>query len=81
MTINGCSSKSTIYCALFIIVLFSGWSFRPTSQPADEWLKIKLEGYAQGTTWQVTYYAQDSLLKKSEIDSILLVIGSSMSIL
>lgn len=42
--------------------------------------KIHLEGYAQGTTWLVTYYAQDSSVTKSQIDSIFFKIDSSLSL-
>ena len=42
--------------------------------------KIQLSGYAQGTTWHITYYAADSTVKKYSIDSILSVLDSSMSI-
>lgn len=42
--------------------------------------KIQLSGHAQGTTWHITYYASDSIVKKNVIDSILSVLDSSMSI-
>lgn len=42
--------------------------------------KIQLSGYAQGTTWHITYYAEDSIVRKSAIDSIFSVLDSSMSI-
>lgn len=42
--------------------------------------KIEIAGFAQGTSYHVTYYAPDSLVKKSQVDSILLVIDSSMSL-
>lgn len=40
----------------------------------------RLSGYAQGTTWQATYFAKDSIVHKSHVDSLLLVIDSSLSI-
>lgn len=40
----------------------------------------RITGFAQGTSWQVTYYAADSLVIKSQIDSILDQIDSSLSI-
>lgn len=42
--------------------------------------KIQLSGYAQGTTWHITYYAADSIVRKRSVDSILSVLDSSMSI-
>ena len=39
-----------------------------------------ITGLAQGTTYQVTYYATDSLATKAQVDSILSVIDSSLSI-
>ncbi len=39
-----------------------------------------LTGTAQGTTWQMTYYATDSIVTKRQIDSILDKIDSSLSI-
>lgn len=42
--------------------------------------EFKIYGYAQGTTYSVTYFAKDSLVSKGEIDSILAVIDSSMSL-
>jgi thiamine biosynthesis lipoprotein len=39
-----------------------------------------LAGLAQGTTYQLTYYAADSLVTKQQIDSILNKIDSSLSI-
>lgn len=50
---------------------------RPADRPPR---RIELSGYAQGTTWHAVYYAADMLVSKNEIDSILLVIDSSLSI-
>lgn len=40
----------------------------------------RISGHAQGTTYQVTYYATDSLVTKDQVDSLLAVIDSSLSI-
>ena len=48
--------------------------------PVNDIKKIEIAGYAQGTTYHVTYYAADSLVRKYQVDSILLVIDSSMSL-
>jgi thiamine biosynthesis lipoprotein len=39
-----------------------------------------ISGLAQGTTYQITFYAADSLVTKTQIDSILAAIDSSLSI-
>lgn len=53
----------------------------PTSPEINKGLKsYRLSGYAQGTTWQATYFAKDSIIHKSQVDSLLLVIDSSLSI-
>lgn len=42
--------------------------------------EFKISGYAQGTSYSITYYAEKDLVKKSNIDSILEVIDQSMSL-
>ncbi|WP_231465048.1 MULTISPECIES: FAD:protein FMN transferase [unclassified Pedobacter] len=42
--------------------------------------KYELNGIAQGTDYSIIYYATDSLVKKSDIDSLLNVIDLSMSL-
>ena len=51
-----------------------------TGKPSDQLTKYTLTGYAQGTDYLVTYYAADSCIVKSAIDSILNVIDRSMSL-
>lgn len=46
-------------------------------QPLQE---FKLNGFAQGTTYSISYFAADSLVAKRQIDSILNVIDLSMSL-
>lgn len=41
---------------------------------------FQLSGHAQGTTWHITYFHADSAVGKYDIDSILNVIDSSLSI-
>ena len=43
-------------------------------------LPIQMNGFAQGTTWHITYYAKDSIVRKGQVDSILNRIDSSLSI-
>ena len=40
----------------------------------------RLTGFAQGTSWHLTYYATDSILAQAAIDSILNKLDSSLSI-
>lgn len=42
--------------------------------------KVQINGSAQGTTYHITYYAKDSLVVKSQIDSLLSVIDHSLSL-
>jgi thiamine biosynthesis lipoprotein len=44
------------------------------------WKAYHLSGYAQGTTYHITYYATDSLVAQSEIDIKLAAIDSSFSL-
>ena len=46
----------------------------------QEFKKYHITGFAQGTTYAVTYYATDSIVLKSQIDSILNKIDSSVSL-
>jgi len=41
---------------------------------------IRISGYAQGTTYSVTYYATDSIVHQSQTDSLLNSIDSSFSL-
>ncbi|CAA9537750.1 MAG: FAD:protein FMN transferase, partial [uncultured Segetibacter sp.] len=61
---------------LFVISIIS-LSLK-TNQP--ESIRIEFSGLAQGTTWHLAYYATDTIVTKSQIDSIFLVIDSSLSI-
>ncbi|SFG65101.1 FAD:protein FMN transferase [Pedobacter insulae] len=42
--------------------------------------EFKINGYAQGTSYSITYYAQGEFVKKNNIDSIIQVIDQSMSL-
>ncbi len=42
--------------------------------------RYQLTGYAQGTTYAVTYYASEPMVSKASIDDVLAVIDSSMSL-
>ena len=55
---------------LFLLAGFTNKSFRG----------YYLSGYAQGTTYHITYYAADSLVAVAEIDSIMSSLDSSLSL-
>jgi FAD:protein FMN transferase len=66
----------TIFGTLpLLIVLIS-----PLKSSAQSLKRISISGYAQGTTWHLTYYAIDSSIVQQQIDSILQVIDSSVSL-
>lgn len=63
------------------IFCFAGMFFVCSQKPPDlSFIRVDLAGEAQGTTWHITYYGKDTLAKKRQIDSLLLVIDSSLSI-
>ena len=59
----------------FLVATFGLAAFAP-----PELKKYILFGQAQGTTYQVIYYATDSVITSREVDSILLKIDSSLSL-
>src|SRR5687767_15523364 len=60
----------------YIFITFLLFSFRPS----QIWHRYQLNGHAQGTTYAVTYFAADSVVLQHQLDSILSVIDSSMSL-
>ncbi|WP_225869648.1 FAD:protein FMN transferase [Pedobacter psychroterrae] len=46
----------------------------------EEQRQYVIQGYAQGTDYTIKYFAADSVVSKAEIDSILVLIDSSMSL-
>lgn len=66
--------------AWYISPLFLFFFISAPRKVDDDFLKIQLNGLAQGTTWHITYFAADSLVKKEQVDSILIRIDSSLSI-
>lgn len=63
---------------LFLIFLLFSFSFSFTE--TSTFKKIQIDGLAQGTTYHIIYYATDSLVGKSQVDSILARIDSSLSL-
>ncbi|HMR93367.1 MAG TPA: FAD:protein FMN transferase [Chitinophagaceae bacterium] len=66
------------YTPLLLTALFALLTIAFAPAPALK--KIELSGKAQGTTYHITYYAADSVVKKQEVDSILQVIDQSLSL-
>ncbi|TKC01788.1 FAD:protein FMN transferase [Pedobacter cryotolerans] len=62
------------YSILLLTLFFISWT---KNQPMREY---KISGQAQGTTYAASYFATDSLVTKSQIDSILNVVDLSMSL-
>jgi thiamine biosynthesis lipoprotein len=62
----------TKVCVAYIAALFPFLYLLPK--------EYKIHGYAQGTSYSITYYAQQELVKKSNVDSIINVIDQSMSL-
>ncbi len=60
----------------YIFVAFLVFSFKPT----QNWHRYQINGHAQGTTYSITYFSNDSLVQQHQLDSILAVIDSSMSL-
>jgi len=57
-----------------LLVICTAFNQQPT------WRKIQINGKAQGTTYHITWYAQDSTIGQAQIDSILAKIDTSLSI-
>ncbi|QNA45351.1 FAD:protein FMN transferase [Lacibacter sediminis] len=49
-------------------------------QSNKEWNRFNITGTAQGTTFSVIYYGEDSVVTKSMIDSVLISLDSSLSL-
>lgn len=61
---------------LFLFPLLITFLFKGSNQQQE----YTIHGYAQGTDYSIKYFATDSLVTKSAVDSILSVIDSSMSL-
>src|SRR5436190_20620447 len=62
--------RCLLYCWLpFLFIVRNG-----------ELKKYTITGFAQGTTYSITYYATDSIVIKRQVDSILDIIDSSLSL-
>lgn len=65
-----------VYIAFFLSLLI-GTDLK--AQLPDNYSVFNINGYAQGTTYNIKYYAADSI-KKNDVDSILHAIDMSMSV-
>ncbi|WP_316738215.1 FAD:protein FMN transferase [Pedobacter aquatilis] len=63
-----------------LLLLFLSFIILISFSKPNEIRKYDLYGTAQGTEYAITYYATDSLVKKSDIDSLLAIIDLSMSL-
>lgn len=70
--------KIGLYVLIVILFLIALLSFKNYTQPKRSTFKIS--GFAQGTTYHITYYTTDSFVVKKQADSILDKIDSSLSI-
>lgn len=55
-------------------------SFAWANSANTDWPRHTVRGQAQGTTYQVSYYAETPLIRRASIDSIVSVIDRSMSL-
>lgn len=60
--------------------LWIALTFILTSSTPEELKPFKLNGYAQGTTYAILYYSENKNVSSKQIDSILDVIDTSMSL-
>ena len=65
---------------LFTVLCIGGEFLAENKVITRNEIRIELHGFAQGTTWHITYYATDTIITKKQVDSILMVIDSSLSI-
>ena len=74
-TINARFSFFAACIAFYALFLLPGVSFGTKAQRP-----FYISGYAQGTTYHLTYYAKDSLVSQAEIDGLLNQLDSSLSV-
>lgn len=67
---------TTIFKKFMIVCIFIGL----TSYSPIEWKRHSITGKAQGTTYSIVYYANDSVITKEMIDLRLMKLDSSLSL-
>ena len=65
--------KKIFFYSTFLFVLLSCGESTPTKQ------KMVVEGFAQGTTYNVTYISYDGINHQRAIDSMLIEVDNSLS--
>jgi thiamine biosynthesis lipoprotein len=65
---------------IFLFFLFFPFFNHPNQPQRSELKAFRLQGYAQGTTYHITYYAASQLIYPSATDSLLNAIDSSLSL-
>jgi thiamine biosynthesis lipoprotein len=75
-------NQKKIRSIFFIMLLMiSSFSFKPETESANLGLNTyKMAGNAQGTTYHITYYAENEIFSKAQADSIFNSLDSSLSI-
>lgn len=48
--------------------------------PVEPFKQYRIEGFAQGTTYRITYYAADSLISRAEVETAFNALDSSLSL-
>ncbi len=76
-----CSKWLNLNFKYLLLPLFWGlWSSFAGHTTTGRKLPWHLSGFAQGSTYHITYYSEDSLVSSRQIDSILMQIDQSMSL-
>lgn len=75
------AGKNGMAKACGIVWLIVAWAnIAWSGQPVEDWSTYTIRGRAQGTTYQISYYASELVIRQPSIDSIVAVIDSSMSL-
>lgn len=73
-------SRYSLHSGFFIFILAILGNLSMTSDTHRITRAIQLSGLAQGTTWHASYFYSDSAVTQNQVDSILKVIDSSLSL-
>lgn len=65
---------------MILIPLLIAFFFFPNQEPQNVWNKYQINGFTQGTTYNITYYAPERSISEKDLDSIFKTIDQSMSI-
>lgn len=72
------SNRKSIIISSILLGLFFFESFKSTTSVMLNTFKIS--GFAQGTSYHITYYSEDSIVLKNQVDSLFDKIDSSLSV-